>query len=57
MVGVQRMDIEDNPAHDSQPSANMKDVHIETLDLGCANGNMECIQQTQAERPDNLMET
>ena len=39
MVGVQRMDIEDNLAHDHQPSADMEDVHMETLNLGCTDND------------------
>ena len=58
--GVQRMDVEDSPTHDQQPSASMGDVHMETLDLGGKDDNTEHIQQThasQAECADNVMKT
>ena len=45
-AGVQRMDIEDNPMQDRQPSTSMGDVHMETLDLGGKDNDMEHIQQT-----------
>ena len=40
-VGVQRMDIEDNPVQNWHPSASMEDVHMEMLDLGSENDNTE----------------
>ena len=34
MAGVQRMDIEEDPLQDRRAFARMEDVHMEALDLG-----------------------
>jgi hypothetical protein len=56
-AGVQRMDVEDSPAEDRHPPACIGDVHMETLDLGGEEDDIQQTQTSQAARADDVMET